>query len=108
VWCNPPWLPGPKAKKQWLQKAVEEAGRDAVDTVTVLMPADPWTGWFQEYVAAAPVLCLVGPGRVMFERSDGDKQYGVVLAVYGAPPQEYLSALEDLGIVYERYGVDVE
>jgi len=108
VWLNPPFgdspSTGPSKRERWLQKARQEAHRDAVRSVTVLLPVDTSTQWFHTHVVEAPVLCLMGPGRMEFEaekpEDTGNTSFATCVAVYGDPPEELVKSLEEFGAVF--------
>lgn len=108
VWLNPPFGDspgrGPSKRDRWLTKARQEAQRDAVRSVTMLLPVDTSTHWFHEHVVEAPVICLMGPGRLEFEgegcESSGNTSFATCLTVYGDPPEALVKALEDRGAVF--------
>lgn len=108
VWLNPPFgdspSTGPSKRERWLQKARQEARRDGVRSVTVLLPVDTSTRWFHNHVVEAPVLCLMGPGRLEFEGEEpedtGNTSFATCLAVYGDPPAELVDSLEEFGAVF--------
>jgi len=101
VWLNPPWSSkgDASAKKRWLRKARNEANRDAVDTVTVCLPADTDSHAFHDHIITAPVWCLVGPGRIPFVGEDRNPTFTLVLAVFGDPPDALVDALDKFGAV---------
>ncbi|WP_256289924.1 phage N-6-adenine-methyltransferase [Halobellus inordinatus] len=101
VFCNPPWATDGdgSAKDRWLRKARNEANRDAVDGVVVLLPADTSAHWFHEHLLAADALCLVGPGRIPFEGEDRNPSFQMAIAVYGEVPDALVDALDELGAV---------
>lgn len=108
VWLNPPFgdapSTGPSKRETWLTKARQEVNRDEVRSVTVLLPVDTSPRWFHEHVVEAPLICLMGPGRMNFEgESDGETgntSFATCLAVFGDPPNEMASALEQFGAVF--------
>lgn len=109
VFLNPPWSSNGdgSAKKQWLRKARNEANRDAVDTVTVVLPADTGSHVFQNHIFEAPVFCLVGPGRIPFIGEDRNPSFDLVIAVYGQPTDDLVDALGELGaVIHGRKVVD--
>lgn len=101
VWLNPPWSSegDGSTKAHWLQKARNEANRDAVDGVVVLVPADTSAHWFHDHVAAADVFCLVGPGRIPFAGEDRNPSFALAIAVFGAAPDALVATLQQFGIV---------
>jgi phage N-6-adenine-methyltransferase len=102
VWLNPPWSTDGdgSAKDEWLRKARNEAQRPEVRTVTVLLPADTSAHWFHDHVLAAPVVCLVGPGRIAFEGESRNPSFQTVMCVYGDPPDDLVDALDEHGAVF--------
>lgn len=100
VWFNPPY--GKKENPKWAEKCHQESKRDAVTSITALVPASVDTQWFQNYYAEADVLTF-HEGGVDFI---GDKEYGPSFAsaicTFGMEelPREYLSELRELGEVY--------
>ncbi|MFC4553494.1 MULTISPECIES: DNA N-6-adenine-methyltransferase [Halorussus] len=105
VWLNPPWSSngdGNAKKKKWARKARNEAARDTVDGVVMLLPCDTSSHVFHDHVAAADVFCLVGPGRIPFRGEDRNPSFELVLAVYADDvPGDLVDALNQLGIVVE-------
>jgi len=101
VWLNPPWSSNGdgSAKDRWLTKARNEAARDAVDVVLVLLPADTSAHWFHDHVTAAEAWCLVGPGRIPFIGMDRNPAFAMCLAAYGTVDEEIVGALEQFGAV---------
>lgn len=101
VWLNPPWSSDgdASAKERWLRKARNEANRDAVDEVVVLLPADTSAHWFHDHVLAADAVCLVGPGRIPFEGESRNPSFALVLAVFGDAGDDLVDALDSLGTV---------
>lgn len=108
VWLNPPFgdapSTGPSKRERWLTKAREEVHRGAVRSVTVLLPVDTSTRWFHNHVVEAPVLCLMGPGRLEFEgekaEETGNTSFATCVAVYGDAPDALVEALEEFGAVF--------
>ena len=108
VWLNPPFgdapSTGPSKREKWLTKARNEANRDAVRSVTVLLPVDTSTQWFHNHVVEAPVLCLMGPGRLEFEgekpEDTGNTSFATCIAVFGDPPEKLIESLEQFGAVF--------
>lgn len=107
VFLNPPWSSNGdgEAKKTWLRKARNEANRDAVDTVTVVLPSDTGSHPFQDHVLEAPVFCLVGPGRIPFIGEDRNPSFDLVIAAFGDPTDDLVDALGELGGVIEGKSV---
>jgi phage N-6-adenine-methyltransferase len=103
VFLNPPWSSNGdgSAKERWLRKARNEANRDAVDTVTVLIPSDTSAHWFHDHVLSAKVICLVGPGRIPFVGENRNPSFEMVIAVFGDPPSELVDALQSIGAVFQ-------
>ena len=101
VFLNPPWSSNGdgSAKHRWLKKARSEANRDAVRSVTVLLPADTSSHWFHDHVLKAPVVCLVGPGRIPFEGEDRNPSFEMCIAVFGETSNAVVEALNELGAV---------
>lgn len=102
VWLNPPWSSNGdgSAKKEWARKARNEAARDAVDGVVMLLPCDTSSHVFHDHVAAAGVFCLVGPGRIPFLGEDRNPSFELVIAVYADDtPSDLVDALNELGVV---------
>lgn len=102
VFVNPPWSTNgdASAKHDWLRKARHEAKRDAVESITVLIPSDTSTEWFHDHVAAAPIVCFVGPGRISFVGGERNPSFGLIIPVYGEPPEELVDALTTQGTVF--------
>lgn len=107
VFLNPPWSTNGdgSAKHQWLRKARNEAKRDAVEVVIVLLPCDTSAHWFHGHVLAAPVVCLVGPGRIPFVGGDRNPSFELVIAAFGDPSRDLVEALDGLGAVIEGRAV---
>lgn len=101
VFLNPPWSSNGdgSAKHEWLRKARNEAARDAVDVVVVLLPADTSAHWFHDHVLAAEAVCLVGPGRIPFEGEDRNPSFELVIAAYGEVSNDLADALDTFGAV---------
>lgn len=99
TFLNPPWSTDGdgSAKETWLRKARNEANRDAVDGVVVLLPADTSAHWFHDHLLAADALCLVGPGRIPFEGEDRNPSFQLAIAVFGETPDELVDALDSFG-----------
>ena len=102
VFCNPPWSSNGdgSAKDRWLTKARQEASRDAVDGVVVLLPVDTSAHWFHDHILLAPAICFVGPGRIPFEGEDRNPSFELLIAVYGDVPDELADALRQKGAVF--------
>ena len=103
-WLNPPWSSNGdgSAKKRWARKARNEAARDAVDGVVMLLPCDTSSHVFHDHVAASDVFCLVGPGRIPFRGENRNPSFELVLAVFTNDVSDDLrNALDGLGIVVE-------
>jgi len=108
VWLNPPFGDspgtGPSKLKRWLTKARQEAQRDATRSVTALLPVDTSTRWFHNHVVEAPILCLMGPGRLEFEgekaEDTGNTSFATCIAAYGNPPEALAESLEEFGAVF--------
>jgi hypothetical protein len=103
VFVNPPWSSNgdSSAKERWLTKCRDEAARDAVDTVTVLLPSDTSAGWFHEHVLAAEIVCFVGPGRISFVNADRNPSFGLLIFVYGGNAEQLRDALYQFGAVID-------
>ena len=101
VWLNPPWSSNGdgSTKDEWLRKARNEANRDAVDVVLVLLPADTSAHWFHDHMIQADALCLVGPGRIAFEGEDRNPSFALALGAFGAVDENLLDGLDELGVV---------
>lgn len=101
VFVNPPWSTNGdgSAKHDWLRKARNEANREAVDRVIVLIPSDTGSTWCHEHVFAADAVCFVGPGRIPFEGGDRNPSFALVIAVFGLVDDELADALHTLGAV---------
>jgi len=101
VYLNPPWATNGdgSAKEQWLRKARNEANRDAVRRVVMVLPSDTSAHWFHDHVTRAEALCLVGPGRIAFEGGDRNPSFGLIIAVFGSVGDELADALDSLGVV---------
>lgn len=101
VWLNPPWSSdgSGSAKETWLQRAREQAARDAVEVVVMLLPAATDAHWFHDHVLAADAVCLMGPGRVEFVGEDRNPSFGTVLFAFGAVDGDLLDAMDQLGAV---------
>jgi len=107
VWLNPPWSStGDGSEKvRWLRKARNEANRDAVDVVLVLLPADTSAHWFHDHMLEADALCLVGPGRIAFEGESRNPSFALAVAAFGLVDEGLVAALEELGAVIEGRSV---
>lgn len=101
VFVNPPWSTNGdgSAKHEWLKKARNEAARDAVDSVTVLLPCDTSAHWFHDHVLAAEAVCLVGPGRIPFVGENRNPSFELVIAAFGDVPDSLIGALGGFGAV---------
>lgn len=103
VWLNPPFGDscgtGETKRGRWLRKARNEAARDEVRSVTVLLPVDTSTGWFHEHVVEAPILCLLDK-RPQFQGESVHTSFACCIAVYGDPPEELAEVLEEMGAVF--------
>lgn len=101
VFVNPPWSTNGDgtAKHRWLAKARSEARRDAVDSVTVIIPSDTSAQWFHEHVLAAPVVCFVGPGRIAFLGADRNPSFGLLIPVFGDDAARLVEPLSSKGAV---------
>lgn len=102
AFVNPPWSSNGDGtpKKKWLRKARNEANRDAVDGVIVLLPCDTSSHVFHDHITAADVFCLVGPGRIPFLGENRNPSFELVLSVYtDEVPTALVDVLEELGIV---------
>lgn len=98
VWCNPPF----SDKEAWLSKAVAEHRQGNTDLVLLLLPVDTSTGWFHEHVVEASVVWFKD-GRLSFDGSDHwSPNFGVMLAVYGRPPEDLLEHLSHNGAVFDQ------
>lgn len=101
VFLNPPWSSNGdgSAKMRWLRKARNEANRDAVDGVVVVLPSDTSAEWFQKHMLAAEAVCFVGPGRIPFEGEDRNPSFPLLIAVFGEVPDGLVDALHEFGAV---------
>lgn len=100
VWLNPPY--GRSANKQWAKRTVDQWQNEDVETITALVPASTDTQWFQNNYFEANYLTFI-EGRIEF-LGDGDNNatFPSVIASFGTFPEEYLSALNEMGVVTER------
>lgn len=97
VWLNPPY--GREHNPRWAMKAVREAHRDSVTSLTALVPASTDTQWFQQNYADAPLLTFI-EGRVSFHGDgDGNATFPSVIATWGDVPDEYVAELRAFGNV---------
>lgn len=101
VWVNPPY--GREFNREWGEKVVAEAQRDAVDTITALVPAATGTHWWHDTYAQGDVFCFLR-GRVTFVDSDGqptdnNASFGSVLVGFGVLPYDYRQALDGMGVL---------
>jgi hypothetical protein len=103
IFANIPWSSNgdASAKEQWLRKIRNEANRDAVDSIVVLIPSDTSAGWFHEHILAAALICFYGPGRLSFQGADRNPSFGLIIAVYGDNAQAYRDVLTSYGAVIE-------
>lgn len=107
VWLNPPFADKPSVgdgkREDWLKKARNEANRETVRTVTMLLPVDVSTDWFHTHVVEASVICFLDH-RPEFEGHSpddtGNTSFAVQLIVFGDPPDELISTLEVFGAVF--------
>jgi len=105
VWVNPPY--GRSENPAWASKASSEARREAVDTLTALVPNSTGARWFRDNYAAAEYITHID-GRISFnDAGDDDADAGTatfynVLVTWGDVPEPYLDACSQLGTVYER------
>lgn len=107
VYLNPPWAStgDGSAKDRWLRKARNEANRDAVDVVLVLLPADTSAHWFHDHVVEADAWCLVGPGRIPFLGESRNPSFAMCIAAFGSVGGDLLGALDELGAVVDGRSV---
>lgn len=103
VFVNPPWSSNGdgSAKKEWLRKCQNEANRDDVDTVTVILPASTSAHWFHDHMLSASTICFVGPGRIPFEGEDRNPSFELLIGVFGDVPDAMVEALHEFGAVIE-------
>lgn len=101
VFVNPPWSSNGdgSAKHIWLKKVRNEAQRDSVDTVVVILPCDTSAHWFHDHILSAGAVCLVGPGRIPFVGENRNPSFELVIAAYGDVDDDLLDALDELGAV---------
>lgn len=97
VWLNPPF----SEKRAWVEKAREEVDAGDAELVVVLLPVDTSTKLFHDHVAAASAICFV-KGRLSFVGGDRNPNFGVLLAVFGEPPEALLDELDRKGTVHRR------
>jgi phage N-6-adenine-methyltransferase len=99
VWLNPPY--GREHNEKWAMKAASEARRDAVDTLTALVPNSLGAAWYQDYYGTADLETHIR-GRIEFigEKDDPASFYSV-LVTWGDVPEEYIDSLHGLGEVRE-------
>jgi len=97
VWLNPPH--GREHNEKWAKKAASEARRDAVDSLTVLVPNSTGAAWYQNNYDRADLETHIR-GRIKFigEKDDAASFYNV-LVTWGDVPPEYIAALHGLGAV---------
>lgn len=102
VFVNPPWSSNGdgSAKDTWLTKCRNEAERDEVRTVTVILPCDTSAHWYHDHILAGELVCHVGPGRIPFEGEDRNPSFEMLIAVYGEPTDELVDALDSFGAVF--------
>lgn len=97
VWLNPPY--GREENPRWAKKAAAEAKRDAVDTLTALVPSSTGAEWFQEYYGTADLETHIS-GRVEFiGAKDNNASFYSELITWGDVPPEYVDALQSIGEV---------
>lgn len=109
VFCNPPF----SDKVDWIEKAISEVNGGNAELVVMVLPVDTSTRWYHNLVTAeATAVCFMGPGRVDFERREGNAKsrgspsFAVMLAVFGdiASPS-LLGFLNTRGVVYFNRGL---
>mgnify|MGYP002761021448 CR=1 FL=1 len=103
VFMNPPF----SNKTEWLEKAVEESQRQAVDVVYVLTPdSTDVASWWHEYIAAHAPVTWFATSRVNFiDPETGEQASGVsfntAISVFGEAPQQLLRHWDEEGdLVY--------
>ncbi|PHQ43918.1 hypothetical protein Z052_01910 [Halorubrum sp. C191] len=96
VWMNPPY--GRGINERWARKAWEEANRDAVDSITALVPNNAETEWFQSHYAQADLKCEV-KSAISFYNTEFTATFDSAIVVWGvdALPDDYLAALSSFG-----------
>lgn len=101
VFLNPPWATNGdgSAKEEWLRKARNEAHREDVRRVVMVLPSDTGAHWFHDHVLAADAVCFVGPGRIPFIGGDRNPSFALLIAVFGPVDHELADALGTLGEV---------
>lgn len=108
VWLNPPWSSEAndgRMKATWLRKSRNEAMKDDVDAVFVLLPDDTSTEWFREHAAWATTVTFLG--RVSYIGQNKNPAFGSMILTYGDLPERAVAVLENMGPTYlERQRVD--
>lgn len=101
VFLNPPWSSNGdgSAKHTWLKKARNEANREGVGAVVVLLPCDTSAHWFHDHVLAGEAVCLVGPGRIPFEGESRNPSFELVITAFGDVDDDLVDALDEMGAV---------
>lgn len=101
VFVNPPWSSNGdgSAKDRWMTKVRNEANREDVDVIVVLLPADTSAHWFHDHVLAANAVCLVGPGRIPFIGESRNPSFAMSISAFGDVPQQLVDAMDGLGTV---------
>jgi phage N-6-adenine-methyltransferase len=100
VWVNPPY--SRELNPVWAEKIADEAERDAVDSLTALVPGSTDTQWFQNNYAEADLLTFI-EGRVSFDGAgDNSASFPSVVATWGDVTPGYMASLRDMGFVTRR------
>ena len=95
VWLNPPF----SEKTRWVRKTRAEVSEGNVETAVVLLPVDTSTKLFHNHVTDATAICFV-EGRLSFDGGDRNPNFGTLLAVFGAAPDDLLNVLDRKGSVF--------
>lgn len=94
VWCNPPY----SETAEWCRKALEEVDAERTTTVIGLLPANPDTAWFHDYVLPWPF--WVRRHRIHFCAPDGKSRRN--------PKGSVLVAWTRQGAIVERLRAGLE
>jgi len=97
VWVNPPFSDA----GEWARYARDQAQRDAVDRVFLLLPNRSDTSYYHDVIDQVSLKAEVGPEPVSFDGADANAPFPVIILLFGPPNDDIRAAFDRLGAVLE-------
>jgi len=86
---------------EWARYARDQAQRDAVDRVFLLLPNRSDTSYYHDVIDQVSLKAEVGPEPVSFDGADANAPFPVIILLFGPPNDDIRAAFDRLGAVLE-------